>query len=463
MTVETKPKVAPNSKESEMMVLGCMLTNGYYLEFSSEALSKEDFYYTEHQEIFNELKELYRKNKPADVHIICESLKDKDKLKKIGGPAYITTLAQYAGTSAHIEEYCALVEEKSIRRKLISLSQDMEKRALNDEEETNILNEVSDKLKKIEQRKSIKKKFPILFLDKHESNFLLTEPPAKPMLLEYSDDNGTPIGFLPKGIVSMLVGAGGVGKTHLLSQLAISVATGIPWLDTFTTTKYCGEGKKGSVFIGLGENHYDDIHRLLYKASKKIRNLPMGEEILVEASKRIAPFSFCGQQAAFLDEKHPSQYFRELKIKLEDMAPKEGWSLIILDPVSRLMGADAEIDNAAATQFVALLEELTIDLPGNPTILFAHHVSKFAIKQGDKQDQTASRGASAITDGVRWQVSFSKETNDNADLDITTLKMTKSNFTRIMESIKLKKDIEGFLEIDRDATKNNKRKSFGEK
>jgi len=43
------------------------------------------------------------------------------------------------------------------------------------------------------------------------------------MLLEYADEDGNSAGFLPKGIVAMLVGAGGVGKTHLLAQLLLVV------------------------------------------------------------------------------------------------------------------------------------------------------------------------------------------------------------------------------------------------
>src|SRR5262249_9654682 len=113
---ETTPKVriAPNSKESEMMVLGCMLTSINALNISSDALDDSDFYYTEHKLIFQALKSAYKNDKPADVHLICEELKRQDKLKGVGGAAYITTLAQYAGTSAFIEEYTELVRSKSI-------------------------------------------------------------------------------------------------------------------------------------------------------------------------------------------------------------------------------------------------------------------------------------------------------------------------------------------------------------
>ena len=47
---------------------------------------------------------------------------DREQLKAIGGVSYLTTLAQYAGTSAHIEEYTELVRDKSILRRMIQCS-----------------------------------------------------------------------------------------------------------------------------------------------------------------------------------------------------------------------------------------------------------------------------------------------------------------------------------------------------
>ncbi len=125
-----KVKVAPNSKESEMMVLGCMLTSINSLNIAADGLDDTDFYYTEHKIIFQVLKTLYRTDRPADVHLVCEELKRQDKLKAVGGAAYVTTLAQYAGTSAYIEEYTELVRNKSVLRKMIHAAQLVEKKAL---------------------------------------------------------------------------------------------------------------------------------------------------------------------------------------------------------------------------------------------------------------------------------------------------------------------------------------------
>lgn len=110
---------APNSKESEMMVLGCMLTNINSNKIAAAELEESDFFFKEHKIIFDVLKTAYKSDKPADVHIVCEELKRLDKLKAIGGPAYITTLAQYVGTSAYIDKYVDVVKDTAILRRLL--------------------------------------------------------------------------------------------------------------------------------------------------------------------------------------------------------------------------------------------------------------------------------------------------------------------------------------------------------
>lgn len=134
---EKKPRIPPNSKESEMMVLGCMLTNVNGLNVAADSLQDFDFYYTEHQTIYSALKAAYRADKPADIHLISEELKRQNRLDAVGGVSYLTTLAQYAGTSAFIEEYVQLVKEKSILRQMIATAQGIEKVAL--EEPSDVL------------------------------------------------------------------------------------------------------------------------------------------------------------------------------------------------------------------------------------------------------------------------------------------------------------------------------------
>lgn len=147
-----KIRVAPHSKESEMMVLGCMLTSINGLNIAADGLDDSDFYFTEHKIIFNVLKTAYKKDKPADIHLVAEELKRQEKLNAVGGIGYLTTLAQYAGTSAFIEEYTELVHNKSILRKMINAAQVIEKNALEEPQDVHtVLDEAQQMLFQISQ------------------------------------------------------------------------------------------------------------------------------------------------------------------------------------------------------------------------------------------------------------------------------------------------------------------------
>ncbi len=148
----SKVLIPPNSKESEMMVLGSMLTSVNSLNVASDSLDSSDFYYTEHQIVFDVLKAAYKNDKPADVHLVCEELKRQGKLKSIGGAAYITSLAQYAGTSAFIEEYAEVVQNKAILRRMIHTAHDIERNAAADPSDVHaLLDDAQQKLFVISQ------------------------------------------------------------------------------------------------------------------------------------------------------------------------------------------------------------------------------------------------------------------------------------------------------------------------
>ena len=149
---DPKALIPPNSKESEMMVLGSMLTSVNSLNIAADSLNPLDFYYTEHQAIFDVLKTAYKNDKPADVHLVCEELKRLGKLKAIGGAGYVTSVAQYAGTSAFIEEYVEVVQSKAILRRMIQTAHQMEKEAFEDPGDVGtLLDEVQQKLFAISQ------------------------------------------------------------------------------------------------------------------------------------------------------------------------------------------------------------------------------------------------------------------------------------------------------------------------
>lgn len=155
MSEKVEIRSAPNSKESEMMVLGCMLSNINSLNIGADSLLDRDFYYTEHKTIFLVLKEAYANDKPADIHLVAEELKRREQLDVIGGVSYLTSLVQYAGTSAFLEEYIELIKDKAVLRQMIEVAQNTEKQALEEPKDVHqVLDEAQNALFQISQIKN---------------------------------------------------------------------------------------------------------------------------------------------------------------------------------------------------------------------------------------------------------------------------------------------------------------------
>lgn len=263
------------------------------------------------------------------------------------------------------------------------------------------------------------------------------EPPPRRWLLTHGPHENVR-GILPMGKVGMLAAAGGVGKTMALVQLALSVATGRPWLARARS----GEGGfmtpdgGGRVLLALGEEDALEVRRRLYRAGQTMRGGGLAtHDELAAAAARIVVLPLAGTPGELVDppdprigrEAAPSKLAAELWGLLERNGP---WSLVILDPLSRFAGTDTETDNAAATRFVQVLEGFT-KAPGEPAVLVAHHTTK-AARQNGNDDDTAARGSSALSDGVRWHALMTAKTHPEGAGEkvprMASFRVVKSNY-----------------------------------
>lgn len=261
------------------------------------------------------------------------------------------------------------------------------------------------------------------------------DPDKRPMLLNYSDPKegiNAPINpFLPQGKVGMFVAPGGTGKTQALSQLAVAVATGRPWLGCFQVASIANKHpSNGRVLLALGEEDRDEISRRINPYIQHCIETAFDKsEFQRLLTSNLKPLALDGigprMIGAKADDYNPEPFFDALhKVLGQDGKP---WRLIILDPGSRFMGPDCETDNNAATRFIELIEQLT-RLPGNPTVLLAHHTRKGTGKGNGGKD--AARGASALTDGARWVAQLTQLTDDDENPTGTIeLTINKSNYT----------------------------------
>jgi len=113
------PQIPPHSAEAERAVLGAALKAASAFAAVMERLKPADFYLTGHKLIYEAMLKLHVEGSPIDVVTTVTSLESRGLLAKAGGLAYVTDLPRAVPTTTNLSYYMGIVEEASIRRRLI--------------------------------------------------------------------------------------------------------------------------------------------------------------------------------------------------------------------------------------------------------------------------------------------------------------------------------------------------------
>lgn len=226
------------------------------------------------------------------------------------------------------------------------------------------------------------------------ARFLDRSPPARRWLLK---------NCLPLGKVGALIAPGGTGKSQFLLQLGVSVATGEDFLGWEVS-------EPGGVLCLFAEDDDAEIHRRLHRI---VFETGGHRESAPENYKRLAENlhikSMVGEDnlMTIFDsgsrEVRPTAYPKRL---IEAAKAIPNLKLIVIDPGSRFRGGE-ENSSQDTTRFIEMLEAISQATGAN--VLVAHHANKMSI-DGREPSQSAQRGSSAFTDGVRWQMNLAAPT-----------------------------------------------------
>lgn len=150
-------KVPPHDDEAEQAVIGSMMTDKDAVISAIEVLKPEDFYREDNKTIYNAIMNLYAKAEPIDIITLKDELTSLGKLEPVGGLEYLATLPDKVPTTANVEKYIKIVEEKSILRSLIKTANELIEIGYDQNEEVEILMDNAEKkIFDLMQRKSQK-------------------------------------------------------------------------------------------------------------------------------------------------------------------------------------------------------------------------------------------------------------------------------------------------------------------
>lgn len=136
-------KLPPQSADLEEAVLGALLIEKDAIE--KVDLNYDDFYKAAHQIIYKAIKTLHDEMNPVDMFTVVNQLRKTGELESVGGAYFITQLTMKMSSAANIQYHSNIIKQKSIARKLIGLSSEMQNMAYSEE------TDVADILEYIEE------------------------------------------------------------------------------------------------------------------------------------------------------------------------------------------------------------------------------------------------------------------------------------------------------------------------
>ena len=138
-------RVPPHDIEAEQAVLGSMLVDKDAVISGLEVLKEDDFYREDDKAVFSAIASLYSKAEPIDLITVKKELIENGKFERIGGIEFIASLPEKVPTTTNVDRYIKIVEEQSMRRKLIQTSNELMSLGYDDTEETERIIDLAEK------------------------------------------------------------------------------------------------------------------------------------------------------------------------------------------------------------------------------------------------------------------------------------------------------------------------------
>ena len=118
-------RIPPHDDEAEQAVIGSMLTDKEAVINAIEFLKANDFYRDDNKTIYQAIMNVYSKGEPIDIITVKDELTSMGKLDAVGGLAYIAELPEKVPTTANVDKYVKIVENKSMLRNLIKTANEL--------------------------------------------------------------------------------------------------------------------------------------------------------------------------------------------------------------------------------------------------------------------------------------------------------------------------------------------------
>lgn len=374
-TTSPGAQMVPNSREAEEAVIGSVLINPEAYYDVAQFLQAEDFYIHRHRWIWETFTRLHERRIPIDLLTVSEELDQNNQLGEVGGTAYLAGLISNVPSSLHAEAYGRLVEETSVRRRMLTAANEIAKLAYQEDATVDTVMDNAEKvIFGVSERRTTR--------DLQTIKQVLSDYYDRVDQLSGRDDEttGVPTGFIdldrllggfqPSDLL-IIAGRPGSGKTAFMLSAAKNAAQ-----------KY----KKHVAIFSLEMSNEQLVQRLISQEtgidSQRLRMGKLQEEEWPIFSHAI---EVLGDTMIFLDDT-PALTPLQLRTKCRRLHMEYNLDLVVVDYLQLMSSGSRSENRVQEVSFISRnMKVLAREL--NVPVLAAAQLSRAIEQRADKEPQ----------------------------------------------------------------------------
>lgn len=320
-------RIKPYNAEAEQAVIGSMIMDKEAIIVASEIITADDFYQPQYQAVFKAILDLYNSRRAVDFVTIVNQLKENGVPPEVCSYDFVGNIIRNVPTSANIRQYAEIVRDKSVRRKLIRVTEDVANKCYLDKDELDvILDDCEKRVFEVTQNRNTGENEEIA---KIVGDALTSIEAASKnanavtgVSTGFADLDYKTAGLQPSDLV-LLAARPSMGKTALALNIAEHAAV---------------YNKVPTLFFSLEMSRGQLANRLLAMRSRvdatKIRTGKLNEE---EWTKLVESAAEIGDSGLILDDT-PGISISELRTKCRKYKVEKNIGLVIIDYLQLMSG-----------------------------------------------------------------------------------------------------------------------------